>query len=82
MGSKPKTVYVPTAATTAEGQAAAAAASYVPPASQSSPTAGAGDTAKGASAMASGLGFGGTVLTSGQGLVDKATTTQKALLGA
>jgi hypothetical protein len=82
VGAKAKTVYVPTAATTSGGQAAAAASSYVPPASQSSPTAGAGDTAKGASAMASGLGFGGTVLTSGQGLMDKATTTSKALLGA
>lgn len=82
MGGKPKTVYVPTAATTPEGQQAAAAASYVPPAAQASPTASAGSTAARASAMASGLGFGGTVLTSGQGLVDKATTTQKALLGA
>lgn len=42
MGGKPKTVYVPTAATTPEGQQAAAAASYVPPAAQASPTANAG----------------------------------------
>lgn len=81
MGGKPKTVYVPSAATTPEGQAAAAAASYIPPPSQASPTARAGDTGRGASAMAAGLGFGGTVLTSSQGLLDKASTTQKALLG-
>lgn len=81
MGGKAKTVYVPSAATTPEGQAAAAAANYVPPMAQSSPTAGPGDTAKAASAMASGLGFGGTVLTSGAGLTTRANTTQKALLG-
>jgi hypothetical protein len=88
MGGKPKTVYVPQASTpaasTPEGQAAAAAAAaYVPPASQQSPTAASGETAKGAGAMAAGLGFGGTVLTSGAGLTQQASTTRsKALLGA
>jgi hypothetical protein len=48
---------------------------------QQSPSAAAGDTAKQNAAMAAGLGFGGTVLTSGAGLTQQASTTRKGLLG-
>lgn len=77
MGGKTKTVYVPQV-----DASAAAAAAYVPPASQASPTASAGDTGRANAGTAAGLGFGGTILTSGQGLVETANTTRKAVLGA
>lgn len=78
MGSAPKSVYVPPV-----DENAAKAAAYVPPVAQQSPTAQSGDTAKAASAMAAGLGYGGTVLTSGQGLVQQSNGSGrgKALLG-
>jgi hypothetical protein len=75
MGGSPK-VSVP-----AVDPQAARDAAYVPPAMQQSPTAAAGDTAKQNAAMAAGLGFGGTVLTSGAGLTQMASTTRKGLLG-